>query len=67
MSMGGRFLKFSPNAYQAKGGCHMTLAEVFALLAFVVSLLVLLVQVVHVTFDIAWKISHDNGKNDKKK
>ena len=31
----------------------MTLAEVFALLAFIVSLLVLLVQVVHVTFDIA--------------
>ena len=31
----------------------MTLAEVFALLAFVVSLLMLLVQVVHVTFDIA--------------
>ena len=45
----------------------MTLAEVFALLAFIVSLLVLLVQVVHVTFDIAWRISHDNGNNDKKK
>ena len=45
----------------------MTLAEVFALLAFIVSLLVLLVQVVHVTFDIAWRISYDNGNNDKKK
>lgn len=45
----------------------MTLAEVFALLAFVVSLLALLVQVVHVTFDIVWRISHDNGKNVKKK
>lgn len=45
----------------------MTLAEVFALLAFVVSLLMLLVQVVYVTFDIAWRISHDNGNNDKKK
>ena len=31
----------------------MTLAEVFALLALIVSLLMLLAQVVHVTFDIA--------------
>ena len=45
----------------------MTLAEVFALLALIVSLLMLLVQVVHVTFDIEWRISHDNGNNDKKK
>lgn len=45
----------------------MTLVEVFTLLAFVVSLLMLLVQVVHVTFDIVWRISHDNGNNDKKK
>ena len=44
----------------------MTLAEVFALLALIVSLLMLLVKVVHVTFDIAWRISHDNGNNDKK-
>ena len=44
----------------------MTLAEVFALLALIVSLLMLLAQVVHVTFDIAWRISHDNGNNDKK-
>ena len=61
------FEVFSPDAHRVKGGCHMTLAEVFALLAFIVSLLVLLVQVVHVTFDIAWRISHDNGNNDKKK
>ena len=45
----------------------MTLAEVFALLALIVSLLMLLAQVVHVTFDIAWRISHDNGNNYKKK
>ena len=67
MSMGGRFLKFSSRCSSSKGGCHMTLAEVFALLALIVSLLMLLVQVVHVTFDIAWRISHDNGNNDKKK
>ena len=67
MSMGGHFLSFPPDAHRVKGGCHMTLAEVFALLALVVSLLMLLVQVVHVTFDIAWRISHDNGNNDKKK
>ena len=43
----------------------MTLAEVFALLALIVSLLMLLAQVVHVTFDIAWRISHDNGYRQK--
>jgi len=45
----------------------MTLVEIFALLAFIVSLLALLVQTIHVTFDIVWRLSHDNGKNDKKK
>ena len=35
----GAFWSFSPDAHRVKGGCHMTLAEVFALLAFIVSLL----------------------------
>lgn len=46
----------------------MTLAEVFTLLTLMVSLLALIAQVVHITFDIAWRISHDdNGKEHKKK
>ena len=46
----------------------MNLVEVFALLAFIVSLLALLVQTIHVTFDIVWRLSHDDsGKKRKKK
>ncbi|UQK42587.1 hypothetical protein [Faecalibacterium sp. I3-3-89] len=45
----------------------MNLVELFTLLAFIVSLLALLVDVVHVTFDIVWRLSHDDGRNDKKK
>ena len=36
-------MSFPPDAHQVKGGCHMTLAEVFAFLAFVVSLLLTIV------------------------
>ncbi len=45
----------------------MNLVELFTLLAFIVSLLALLVEVVHVTFDIVWRLSHDDGRNDKRK
>ena len=34
----------------------MSLTETFALLAVIISLLVLLVDAVHVTFEITWKI-----------
>ena len=67
MSMGGRFLKFTPDAFGEGRECHMNLVELFTLLAFIVSLLALLVEVVHVTFDIVWRLSHDDGRNDKKK
>ena len=45
----------------------MSLAEMLTFLAVIVSILALIAQVVHITFDIVWRISHDNGKNDKKK
>ena len=44
----------------------MTLSEVLTLLAFIVSLLVLLVEVVDVTFSIAWKISHEKDEHNEK-
>ena len=45
----------------------MPLAEVFALLALLVSLLRLSAQVVDVTFDIAWRITHEKGNIDETK
>ena len=45
----------------------MSLAEMLALLALIVSLLALTAQVVHITFDIVWRISHDDKDNGKKK
>ena len=44
----------------------MTLTDVFALLALIVSLLMLVVTIVHVTFEITWKLSHENDKHNKK-
>ncbi|OLA33384.1 MAG: hypothetical protein BHW28_01435 [Faecalibacterium prausnitzii] len=60
-------MKFTPDAFGEGRECHMNLVELFTLLAFIVSLLALLVEVVHVTFDIVWRLSHDDGRNDKKK
>ena len=45
----------------------MSLAEMLTLLAVIVSLLALIAQVVHITFDIVWRISHDNNDDSKKK
>ena len=45
----------------------MNIGEILTLLALIVSLLALLVQTVHITFDIVWRISHDDGKDNKKK
>ena len=44
----------------------MSLAETFAFLAVIISLLVLLVDAIHVTFEITWKISHENKEHNKK-
>ena len=44
----------------------MSLTDVFALLALVVSLLMLLVTTIHVTFEITWKLSHEKDKHNKK-
>lgn len=44
----------------------MSLTETFALLAVIISLLVLLVDAVHVTFEITWKISHEDREHNKK-
>ena len=44
----------------------MTLTEVLTLLAVVLSLLALLVNIVHVTFEITWKISHERSDKCKK-
>ena len=44
----------------------MSLTETFALLAVIISLLVLLVDAVHVTFEITWKISHEDRAHNKK-
>ena len=54
-----------PGAFQAKGGCRMSLTEVCALLTVVISLLALLVTVAKAAFDAGWKISHE--KSDKNK
>ena len=45
----------------------MSLAEMLALLALIVSLLALTAQVVHITFDIVWRISHDDRDSSNKK
>ena len=42
----------------------MSLTETFALLAVIISLLVLLVDAVHVTFEITWKISHEDREHN---
>ena len=44
----------------------MTLTEIFALLAVIISLLSLAVTIVHVTFEITWKISHEKTDKCKK-
>ena len=43
----------------------MSLTETFALLAVIISLLVLLVDAVHVTFEITGKISHEDREHNK--
>ena len=45
----------------------MNLTEVFALLAFIVSLLMLIVTTVHVTFEIAWKLFYEKSEHSQKK
>ncbi len=45
----------------------MTLTEILALLAVIISLAGLIVTVIHDTFDIAWKIANRQDKNGKKK
>lgn len=45
----------------------MTLTEVFALLAFIVSVLMLVATVINVTFTITWKISHDDKAEHNKR
>ena len=44
----------------------MSLTEIFALLAVILSLLGLLVDVIHVTFEITMKISQNKNENNKK-
>lgn len=45
----------------------MTLTETVTLLAFIISLLMLVVTVAHAAFDVAWKISQDKKDKDNKK
>ena len=45
----------------------MTLTEILALVAVIISLLTLITTVAHDTFDIAWKIAEYQKKNGKKK
>ena len=45
----------------------MTLTEILALVAVLISLLTLIATVVHDTFGIAWKIAEHRNTNEKKK
>lgn len=45
----------------------MTLTDTVTLLAFIISLLMLLVTVAHAAFDIAWKISQEKQDRKNKK
>ena len=45
----------------------MSLAEMLTLLALIVSLLALIAQVVHITFDMVWRTAHDDKDSNKKK
>ena len=45
----------------------MDLSEICLLLTLVVAILALLIQVASFTFDIAWKISHDNRPESRNK
>ena len=45
----------------------MTPTEIFAMVAMIIALLSLVVSIVHTTFDITWKISHERKDNDSKK
>ena len=63
----GTFESFLPGGFGRKGGCRMTLTEILALVAVLISLLTLIATVVHDTFDIAWKIAEHRNTNGKKK
>lgn len=45
----------------------MTIIEILTLLAFLVSLLTLIVTLVHVTFDITFRVLESRNKKDDKK
>lgn len=45
----------------------MTSMEIFALVTMIIALLSLLVSIVDVTFNIAWKISREGKENGSKK
>lgn len=44
----------------------MSQTEILTLIALLFTFASLLLEVVNVTFNITWKISHENKENDKK-
>ena len=64
---GGHFLELPPDAFGEGRDRSMTIVEILTLMAFFVSLLTLIVTLVHVTFDITFRMLESRNKKDDKK
>ena len=60
-------MKFTPDAFGEGRDRRMTIVEILRLMAFFVSLLTLIVTLVHVTFDITFRMLESRNKKDDKK
>lgn len=60
-------MKFTPDAFGEGRDRRMTIVEILKLMAFFVSLLTLIVTLVHVTFDITFRMLESRNKKDDKK
>lgn len=60
-------MKFTPDAFGEGRDRRMTIVEILTLMAFFVSLLTLIVTLVHVTFDITFRMLESRNKKDDKK
>lgn len=60
-------MELPPDAFGERRDRRMTIIEILTLLAFLVSLLTLIVTLVHVTFDITFRVLESRNKKDDKK
>ena len=60
-------MELPPDAFGERRDRRMTIIEILTLLAFLVSLLTLIATLVHVTFDITFRVLESRNKQDDKK